>query len=379
MVEPISKSGPKTAAGKKRSAQNAIKSGLYTAQLIAGESLEAYAAVRSSLIEDFEAHDALGLSAVEELAITAVRKNRIFAAERHYMAGIMQTEDARKALGQKLFGAVSYARGIPWWYLDLEMCRDKRNALKILTALNQIKKMRALELQQDDQVIAQTYPEAYELIGLYRQSSSETFWRILIRVTQKQHISTCLDAIDAKVRDDYHAYVDWAENATRYLAAAKLVYAEFQMQLMAKPEMIKLMNSLNRQTEHALSVLHARDKLLGGANEALTVAASDECHQSTVVVMQSADKEAEDESPTNQTADESVETKVVTSMAQVVPTAPSNEAGVAGSSAANVADNPSVELAHEGAQKSTSSSDAKANPSKPSKPSTKGAKLNQLE
>ncbi len=148
---------------------------------------------------------------------------------------------------------------------------------------------------------------------------------------------------------------------------------------MAKPEMIKLMNSLNRQTEHALSVLHARDKLLGGANEALTVAASDECHQSTVVVMQSADKEAEDESPTNQTADESVETKVVTSMAQVVPTAPSNEAGVAGSSAANVADNPSVELAHEGAQKSTSSSDAKANPSKPSKPSTKGAKLNQLE
>ncbi len=107
MTNVISKSGPKTAAGKKRSAQNAIKSGLYSAQLIAGESMGAYAEVRSALIEDFEAYDALALFAVEELAITVVRKNRVFAVERQYMAGIMQTEDARKAVAVKLYGAES--------------------------------------------------------------------------------------------------------------------------------------------------------------------------------------------------------------------------------------------------------------------------------
>ncbi len=107
MTNVISKSGPKTAAGKKRSAQNAIKSGLYSAQLLAGESMGAYAAVRSALVEEYEAYDALALSAVEELAITTLRRSRVFAAEAKYMAGIMQTEDARKAVAVKLYGAES--------------------------------------------------------------------------------------------------------------------------------------------------------------------------------------------------------------------------------------------------------------------------------
>jgi acetolactate synthase small subunit len=92
-----------------------------------------------------------------------------------------------------------------------------------------------------------------------------------MRVTQKQHISTCLEAFQAKVEKSFEHHIEWAENAYRYQSVVNLVYAELVMRVMSKPEMIKLTNALNRQTEHALSVLHARGQLIDANQTSLTV------------------------------------------------------------------------------------------------------------
>lgn len=291
MLSTISKPGPKTAAGKKRSAQNAIKSGLYTAQLIAGESTSNYVASRSALIEDFQAYDALALSAVEELAITVVRKNRLFSAERQYISGIMQTEDARRAVGLKLHGSEGHARVIPWWFLETGESDEKRKAMQIYAALDQLDELKAAGVKQGIQALKDACPEAYWLAMRYQKQDGEQFWQVLARVTQRSNVIDCIDAFKAKVNADFERHLDWAKNHRRYQAVVNLVYAEFKMQMMAKPEMIKLINSLNRQTEHALQVLNARDKMLGDVCEAQTVAGAEGCVDVMVAVTQGADQQ----------------------------------------------------------------------------------------
>ncbi len=286
----LANTGPKTAAGKKRSAQNAIKSGLYTAQLIAGESTSNYVAVRSALIEDFQAYDALALSAVEELAITVVRRNRVFTVERQYMSGIMQTEDARKAVARQLHGNESYARVIPWWFLATGESDEKRKAMQIYAALDQLDELKAAGVKQGIQVLKDASPEAYWLVMGYQKQDGEQFWQVLARVTQRSNVIDCVDAFKAKVYADFERHLDWAKNHRRYQAVINLVYAEFKMQMMAKPEMIKLINSLNRQTEHALLVLNARDKMLEDVCESNTVTGSDGCVDVMVAVTQGVDQ-----------------------------------------------------------------------------------------
>ncbi len=383
MTNVISKSGPKTAAGKKRSAQNAIKSGLYSAQLIAGESMGAYAEVRSALIEDFEAYDALALFAVEELAITVVRKNRVFAVERQYMAGIMQTEDARKAVAVKLYGAESYARVIPWWYLETDESDEKSKAMRIYAALQQIGALGATGFKHGTQVLKDSYPDAYWL-AMHYQQGDEQFWQVLARVTQRSTVIDCVDAFKLRANKDFERYIEWAQNRRRYQAVINLVYAEFKMQMMAKPEMIKLINSLNRQTEHALSVIHARDKMLGEASEQLTVTASNsnECDPGTVVVVNSpniAKTKTEAEKATDQPAAGSIETVALTSAAQVLSAGPSNETEVAGSCPAEGADKPRSALTLEAAQEAGHSSEVAVSNARPIKSSRKGANTTQGE
>lgn len=265
------KSGPKTLAGKKRSAQNAIKTGVYVAKLLPNEPAAQYAAMRDAMIEDLEAFDAVGVTAVEEFAMTAVRKNRIIQAEVQYLAGVMQTEDARKLLAEKIHGSPSYARLVPWWFLQGKDCEEKKDAKIVQLALKQLDKLKAAGGQPTDQAIAFSYPELFVVVMWYQSTNSETFWRILMRVTQKQHISTCLETFQAKVEKSFEHHIEWAENVYRYQSVVNMVYAELVMRVMSKPEMIKLTNALNRQTEHALSVLHARGQLIDANQTSLTV------------------------------------------------------------------------------------------------------------
>ncbi len=270
------KTGPKTLAGKKRSAQNAIKTGLYTATLIASESVEHYLGVRESMIEDLEAYDAIGITAVDEFAMTAVRKNRVIKAEAQYLAGVMQTDEARKALAEKLHGSQSFARLIPWWFLKSANCQEKKDAVLIRLALKQLDKLKAAGGQPNDQAIAFSYPQLHEVVSWYKNTNSETFWQAMARETQKQHVSTCLEAFAGKLQKVYEHYIEWAENAHRYQCVVEMVYAEFAMRFMSKPEMIKLNNALNRQAEHALAVLHARGQLFDANQGAITVQAAAE-------------------------------------------------------------------------------------------------------
>ena len=267
--------GPKTSAGKKRSSQNAIKTGVYAAKLLPGEFASNYAAMRDALINDYEAYDAIGLTAVEEFAMTAVRKNRVIQAEAQYLAGVMQTEEARKALAEKLHGSQIFARIIPWWYLKGGDCEEKKQASTIRLALNQLSQLKATGEPPTHQVIAFSYPALFEVVMWYQATSAETFWHVLVRETQKKHSSTCLDIFSAKLQKEWEPYIEWADNAHRYQRVVDMVYAEFAMRVMSKPEMIKLTNALNRQTEHALSVLHARDQLLTASGGALTVEVGD--------------------------------------------------------------------------------------------------------
>jgi len=278
--------GPKTSVGKKRSSQNAIKTGVYAAKLLSGEFASNYAAMRDALISDHEAYDAIGLTAVEEFAMTAVRKNRIIQAEAQYLAGVMQTEEARKALAEKLHGSQSFARLIPWWYLQSGDCDEKKEASTIRLALNQLSKLRATGEAPTHQAVAFSYPALFEVVMWYQATSAETFWRVLVRETQKQHSSMCLDAFSAKLQKEYEPHIEWADNAHRYQQVVDMVYAEFAMRVMSKPEMIKLTNALNRQTEHALSVLHARDQLLNASGGSLTVQVGDAAGSSSDVRVQ---------------------------------------------------------------------------------------------
>lgn len=278
--------GPKTSAGKKRSSQNAIKTGVYAAKLLPGEFASNYAAMRDALISDHEAYDAIGLTAVEEFAMTAVRKNRIIQAETQYLAGVMQTDEARKALAEKLHGSQSFARIIPWWYLQSGDCDEKKQASTIRLALNQLSKLKATVEIPNHQTVAFSYPALFEVVMWFQATNAETFWRVLMRETQKQHASTCLDAFSAKLQKEYEPYIEWADNAHRYQRVVDMVYAEFAMRVMSKPEMIKLTNALNRQTEHALSVLHARDQLLNASGGSLTVEDGDAAGSYSDVHMQ---------------------------------------------------------------------------------------------
>lgn len=267
--------GPKTLAGKKRSSQNAIKTGVYAAKLLPGEFAGNYQTMREALIIDFEAYDAIGLTAVEEFAMTAVRKNRIIQAEAQYLAGVMQTEEARKALAEKLHGSQSFARLIPWWFLQSGDCQEKKTASTVRLALNQLEKLKAKGGQPTQQVITFSYPDLFAVVMWHQATKEETCWHVLARVTQKQQVLTCLEAFEAKLQKAYELHIQWADNAHRYQRVVDMVYAEFAMRVMSKPEMIKLTNALNRQTEHALSVLHAREQLLSASQASLTVQVAD--------------------------------------------------------------------------------------------------------
>ncbi len=323
------KSGPKTLAGKKRSAQNAIKTGVYVAKLLPNEPAAQYAAMRDAMIEDLEAFDAVGVTAVEEFAMTAVRKNRIIQAEAQYLAGVMQTDEARKLMAEKIHGSPSYARLVPWWFLQGVDCEEKKDAKIVQLALKQLDKLKAAGGQPTDQAIAFSYPELFVVVMWYQSTNTETFWRILMRVTQKQHISTCLEAFQAKVEKSFEQHIEWAENAYRYQSVVNMVYAELVMRIMSKPEMIKLTNALNRQTEHALSVLHARGQLVDANQTSLTVQVTGQdasVHEVTGQSHLTLDSAQHDQPPQDSDASNVAETRKCAAAKEVQSVAHSNVA-----------------------------------------------------
>ncbi len=265
------KTGPKTLAGKKRSAQNAIKSGVYATTLLSGEVHSDYKEMRDAMIEDFEAYDALGLSAVEEVVMTYVRKKRIVNAETQYLAGVMQTEEARQALCEKLYGDKSMKRVTPWWYLEVGACKEKKMSIIILKALEQLKKFKSKGGYQTDQAFGFTYPELHTVVMWFQDDTTKTIPQTLSVLTGKPDMASALEVFERRMRELYAKHIEWAENASRYQKVVEMVYAEFAMRVMSKPEMIKLTNALNRQTEHALSVLHARGQLIDANQTSLTV------------------------------------------------------------------------------------------------------------
>ncbi len=265
------KTGPKTLAGKKRSAQNAIKSGVYATTLLSGEVHSDYKEMRDAMIEDFEAYDALGLSAVEEVVMTYVRKKRIVNAETQYLAGVMQTEEARQALCEKLYGDKSMKRVTPWWYLEVGACKEKKMSIIILKALEQLKKFKSKGGYQTDQAFGFTYPELHTVVMWFQDDTTKTIPQTLSVLTGKPDMASALEVFERRMRELYAKHIEWAENAYRYQSVVNMVYAELVMRVMSKPEMIKLTNALNRQTEHALSVLHARGQLIDANQTSLTV------------------------------------------------------------------------------------------------------------
>ncbi len=265
------KTGPKTLAGKKRSAQNAIKSGVYATTLLSGEVHSDYKEMRDALIEDYEAYDALGLSAVEEVVMTYVRKKRIVNAETQYLSGVMQTEEAREALCEKLYGDKGLKRVTPWWYLELGPCPEKRTADVIYKAFLQLKKFKNKGGYQTDQAFGFAYPELYTVVMWFQEDSAKSFPQTLTALTGKPDMASGLKAFEETLRKEYLKHIEWAQNASRYQKVVEMVYAEFAMRVMSKPEMIKLTNALNRQTEHALSVLHARGQLIEANQGSLTL------------------------------------------------------------------------------------------------------------
>ncbi len=278
------KTGPKTLAGKKRSAQNAIKSGVYATTLLSGEVHSDYKEMRDTMIEDYEAYDALGVSAVEEVVMTYVRKNRITKAETQYLAGVMQTEEAREALCEKLYGDRGLRRVTPWWYLELGPCPEKRTADVIYKALSQLKKFKNKGGYQTDQAFGFAYPELYTVVMWFHDDTTKTIPQTLSALTGKPDMASALEVFEKRIRGLYAKHIEWAENASRYQKVVEMVYAEFAMRVMSKPEMIKLTNALNRQTEHALSVLHARGQLIDVNQTSLTVQVTEpdaSVHEST--------------------------------------------------------------------------------------------------
>ena len=86
--------GPRTAAGKQRSAQNAIRHGMFCREaVLACESPAAFEQVRHQLVESLRPTDAFQLILVERMAVDTWRLRRLLAAERR-----MYEQQAKKLM-----------------------------------------------------------------------------------------------------------------------------------------------------------------------------------------------------------------------------------------------------------------------------------------
>jgi hypothetical protein len=119
--------GPKTEAGKQRSALNALRHGL-TGQLVVmpTEDLVAYEAHRKSLVDEYHPKGATEHLLVQALADVSWRLNRVAALETNLLTLTVSPVDQSRALGN----------------LSLHSQRLSRQFEKTLTQLRELQKTR---------------------------------------------------------------------------------------------------------------------------------------------------------------------------------------------------------------------------------------------
>lgn len=212
---PANKSGPKSQAGKQKSARNAFKSGFFSKGLLPWEDAKRQEAQWEALVDYWGAHDPARVGLLRGLEFALLQQERLMVIERDKILGAMQSVDVALEFCKRAGLSTITYMNLPTWFFTIDDEGEKEWAIIVgnicLEALH-------LKDQYHDRLVGQIpkdYPHLYKYV-MEQHKTSPSFLIALGQVYKQQTPILNLAALINELHERYPHHLTWAQAPERY-------------------------------------------------------------------------------------------------------------------------------------------------------------------
>lgn len=213
--KPANKSGPKSQAGKQKSARNAFKSGFFSKGLLPWEDPKLQEAQWEALVDYWGARDPARVGLLRGLEFALLQQERLMVAERDKILGAMQSVDVALEFCKRAGISTITYMNLPTWFFTIDDDGEKEWAI---TVGNIYVEALHLKEQYHDRLVGRIekdYPHLYKyVLGQYKASPS--FLIALGQLYKQQTPILNLAALINDLHERYPHHLTWARAPERY-------------------------------------------------------------------------------------------------------------------------------------------------------------------
>ena len=252
--------GPRTTVGKINSSRNALKKGIYTNAVLAGEDIQALEELALDISESYCVNDAAGEILVRRFLQHTLQTNRLQSAQTAMIEAKMHSHACRQDFCNEVNLQPIDASLIPSWYFESDVVR-KATAKSIylgyqeaewlmknhspemmLQAKTKLPKLWLMIMGETGSATQKVYATLGErMASLYGQAHP------------KSNIQLFMESLEQKHRFD----LLWGENEDRYKAVIAGLRAKAVLDVLSDPNWSRAEGALHRRSQDLLGSLVA--------------------------------------------------------------------------------------------------------------------------
>jgi hypothetical protein len=207
--------GPKSLAGKKKSARNAFKSGFYSKALLPWEDPKAQQTQWDALVAQWGAYDPTRVGLLHTYTFALLQQQRLMVIERDKIIGAMQSVDFAIEFCKRAGLPLTSFSALPVWFFHPDDDHEKTRALEVARIYEQAT---MLKESFSDRVVPQIqsqYPDLYRYV-MRNQPVSHSFLIALGQQYRQQTPILNLGGLLNSLQQQYAKHLIWAEDPRRY-------------------------------------------------------------------------------------------------------------------------------------------------------------------
>ncbi|BEI36617.1 hypothetical protein [Polynucleobacter sp. HIN7] len=213
--KPANKSGPKSQAGKQKSARNAFKSGFFSKGLLPWEDAKGQEAQWKALVDYWGAHDPARVGLLRGLEFALMQQERLMVIERDKILGAMQSVDIALEFCRRSGLLTITYMNLPTWFFKIDDEGQKEWAIELGDVHAE-----ALHLKEHyhDRLVGRIekdYPHLYRFV-MEQYKASPSFSIALGQLYKQQNTILNLAALINQLQERYPHHLTWAQDPERY-------------------------------------------------------------------------------------------------------------------------------------------------------------------
>ncbi len=252
--------GPRTVVGKINSSRNALKRGIYTNAVLAGEDVQALEELALNISDIYSICDPAGEILVRRYLQNTLQTNRLQNAQADLIEAKMHSHSTRQKFCYEVNLSSPTAELLPDWYFDTNP--EPKNAANYLFEVYEEATQLKNNYTPDLMLTAKTaYPKLWQyLMGSSGSATQKVYAtlgeRLATLYKQSQPQSNIQHLIDELKREHYFELL-WGENEFRYTAVIKGLRAMAVTEVITDPNLSKAEGALHRRSQDLLGSIVA--------------------------------------------------------------------------------------------------------------------------